>query len=210
MGKRIEGMTRGVIAWALVLAASLTACGHSAPVPSDTYYRLAPIASPQTRHLVDGTLVIDAFEAGVLYRERALLYSEDAANLTLKQYRYQHWEEAPPRLLQLHLQEFLRSAGAASNVTLRDNDNSAALHVHGRLFRFEHILGGDAVTARVGLELSLSDRNGHTLVQRQYQVDKPAQSRDVAAVVVATNQAVDEIFARFLDDAAQSVAGAAK
>lgn len=201
---------RGGIAWALVLALSLAGCGRSAPVPTDTYYRLAPIHSPQNRHLVDGTLLIEAIEADVLYRERALLYSEDAADLTLKQYHYHHWEEAPPRLLQLHLQEFLRAAGAATNVTLRDNDNSAALHVHGRLFRFEHILGGDTVTARVGMELSLVDRNGHTLTQHQYVVDKPAASRDVEAVVQATDEAVNEVFARFLDDAAKSVSGVSK
>lgn len=185
---------------ALMLLALVGGCGRGAAVPSDTFYRLAPVAAGAAAPLTDRTLVVDAFDADSLYRERALLYSEDAANLTLKQYHYHHWEESPPRMLQLQLRDFLRAHGAAPAVVLRDSGNDAALHVQSRIERFEHIIQGGSVTARVGVEFTLTG-DGKTLLSRGYSVDKPATSADVAAVVAAMDAAVIEVYARFLADA---------
>jgi cholesterol transport system auxiliary component len=191
-------MTWRVIA--LLLLAACGGCGRSSPVPSETYYRLAPVTGGESAPITDGQLVVDLFEADSLYRERALLYSEDPANITLKQYHYHHWQEAPPRLLQQQLRDYLRAHGAAPIVTLRNLGNGPALHVRGRLERFEHIISDGRVIARVAMELGLST-DEKLLMSRDYTVDKPADSADVASVVSAIDAAVNDIFAKFLNDA---------
>jgi ABC-type uncharacterized transport system auxiliary subunit len=153
--------------------------------------------------LTAGALYVAQLGSGSLYRERALLYSDDAENLTVKQYHYHFWEEAPPRLLRQQLIQYLRASGAAPRV-LYDSDTEADLTVQGRIKRFEHILGKDAVTARVALELRLLDRGGRVLVSGDYQAEQRAAARDVASVVSALDAALNEVFGRFLDDARQA------
>jgi ABC-type uncharacterized transport system auxiliary subunit len=191
---------------ALVLLAAAGGCGRGAAVPSDTYYRLAPVAAVPAAPITDQTLVVDAVDADSLYRDRALLYSEDAANLTLKQYHYHHWQESPPRMLQLQLRDFLRAHGASPTVVTRDPGNDAALHVQSRIERFEHLISGGNVTARVALEFTLvGGAGGQPLLNRAYSIDKPAASADVAAVVAAMDAAVNEVFSRFIADARTTI-----
>jgi ABC-type uncharacterized transport system auxiliary subunit len=87
---------------------------------------------------------------------------------------------------------------------LYDSDTEADLTVQGRIKRFEHILGKDAVTARVARELRLLDRGGRVLVSGDYQAEQRAAARDVASVVSALDAALNEVFGRFLDDARQA------
>lgn len=190
----------------LLVAGMLGGCGRSAPIPTDTYYRLAAprVAAAAGQPLADGGILVEAFQADALYRERPLLFSEDAADLTLKQYHHHHWQESPPRLLREQLILYLRAANAAPWVASRA-DQAPALTIRGRIRRFEHIIGADAVTARVALELQLLGPDGSVLMLRDYQRDEPAASKDVASVVAAMDVAVNSVFERFLADARAAV-----
>ncbi len=194
------------IAPLLLVAGMLGGCGSSAPIPTDTYYRLADprVAAAAGPPLVDGGILVEAFQADALYRERPLLFSEDAADLTLKQYHHHHWQESPPRLLREQLILYLRAADAAPWVASRA-DETPALTVRGRIRRFEHIIGADAVTARVGLELQVLGQDGGVLVLRDYHHDEGAAGKDVASVVRAMDAAVNSVFGRFLADARAAV-----
>lgn len=190
----------------LLVAGMLGGCGRGAPIPTDTYYRLAAprITAEPGPPLADGGILVEAFEADALYRERPLLFSEDAANLTLKQYHHHHWQESPPRLLREQLVLYLRAAHAAPWVAGRA-DQAPAMVVRGRIRRFEHIIGADAVTARVALELQLLGQDGEMLMLRDYQRDEPAAGKDVASVVAATDAALNSVFEQFLADARAAV-----
>lgn len=196
---------RAILLWVLV-AGLLDGCGRSTPIPTDTYYRLAaPRAGAAAPLLDDGGIVVEAFDADSLYRERPLLFSEDAANLTLKQYHHHHWQESPPRLLREQLILFLRAANAAPWVASRA-EQAPMLTVRGRIRRFEHIIGEDAVTARVALELQLVGPGGSVLLLRDYQRDEQAPAKDVASVVAAMDSALNTLFEQFLADARRSAA----
>ncbi len=195
---------RAILLWVLV-AGLLDGCGRSVPIPTDTYYRLAaPRAAAAAGPLLDsGGIVVEAFDADSLYRERPLLFSEDAANLTLKQYHHHHWQESPPRLLREQLILFLRAAGAAPWVGDRA-EPAPTMTIRGRIRRFEHIIDSDAVTARVAIELQLLGQDGRVLLLRDYQRDEPAPAKDVASVVAAMDTAVNALFEQFLADARRS------
>jgi len=197
----------GLTVWVLVALAG--GCGRSTPVPNDTFYRFAAprVAKTNAQPLTSGVLLVQTIASDSLYGERALLYSDDSANLTLKRYHYHYWGDAPPRLLRQQLVQYLRAAKAAP-IVVSELDGEADHIVRGRIKRFEHVLGKEGALARVALELRLEDRGGHTLLLKDYQVDKLAAEQDVASVVAAFDDAVNEVFGQFLADAVRASATA--
>ena len=84
----------------------LTSCVKQPPLPTDHYYRLPALQGINTdQEIIDSISVIN-FQADGLYRERAILYSEN--KVEIKQYHYHHWVDSPNRLLQEYLAERLR------------------------------------------------------------------------------------------------------
>ena len=109
---------------ALLLAAplllTLTAClGAAPPLPRDHFYRVAVPASPNPAARFPGTISVAPIEADGLLRERPLLFSEGNAH-EIQQHDYHYWVEAPPRMLQTQLVDYLRASGAADAVITPD------------------------------------------------------------------------------------------
>jgi len=192
----------------LLLAAA--GCARTGPVPTHTYYRLTPprITEALARPLTEGVLFVGTVRSDGLSGERPLAYSEDPHALALKQYHYHHWEDAPPRLLRQQLVLFLREAKAAGTVIWGKETRSDQV-LRGRLRRFEHVLrSGAPPLARVALELRLEDNDGRTLLVKEYETEKPATGNDVESAVAAVNAAVNDLFERFLVDAARAASAA--
>ncbi|MGQ0657985.1 MAG: ABC-type transport auxiliary lipoprotein family protein [Chromatiales bacterium] len=190
---------------ACVLIGLTTGCGRNVAVPTDVYYRLgAPrVAQSLARPLTEGVLFVGTFRSDGLSGERPLVYSDAPDDLTLRQYHYHHWEDPPPRLLRRQLVHYLRAAKAAGTVMSGKEAKSDQV-VRGRLWRFEHVLRKNDTFVRVALELRLEDREGRALLLKDYEVEKVAARRDVASVVAAMDEAVNELYGQFLADAARA------
>lgn len=188
-----------------VVSLQLVACGTSGPVPVDAFYRLpdARISSGSGR-LSDGPVVVTAFDATDLHKDRAIIFS-DTVDYELKRHHYHFWVESPPRLLQTQLAQYLRDSGAAMDVKLMPIDQPA-VNVTGRIQAFERVVKASGTTVRVALQLRVeaADGSGEDFVNDYSEQIEIGSTRMVDSVA-AFGQAVERIYARFVADALQSI-----
>jgi len=187
---------------AVALAATLGGClGAAPPVPRDHFYRVAVTAAPKAPGRLAGTVSVAPIEADGLLRERPLLFSGNGGH-ELQQHDYHFWTEAPPRMLQAQLVDYLRSSGAAGTVITPDLRLPADFEVTGRIRRFERVMLGDStrVVAQLDLAMTEVERNRLVVVQ-SYSTQRSARDDSIEASVEALNDALGDIFARFLADA---------
>lgn len=185
---------------AILLLVTLSSClGAAPPVPRDHFYRMTVQAPPNATVFFSGTISVAPIEADGLLRERALLYSSSAYEV--QQHDYHFWSEAPPRMLQAQLVDYLRRSGAARSVITPDLRLPADYEVTGRIRRLERLLQGDSVHVIAKLELAMTGNDGQDLIVVQtYGAEIPARDDSVEASVRAMDTALSEIFTRFLAD----------
>ena len=191
----------------LALAVALGGCfGEAPPVPRDHFYRLlvampdeAP-GNPGGAHL-EGVLLVRAFDASGLLRERPLLYSASGSSTELQQHDYQYWTDTPPRMLQDQLVTYLRRSGIADSVVTPDLRTAADFEVIGKVERLERLLDKNPAGVVAELELALLRTADDVLVVVDtYAVEARSDGNDYEDSVAALNRAVTDIFARFLAD----------
>ena len=112
----------------------LTSCVKQPPLPTDHYYRLPPLQSINTNEELINSISVIIFQADGLYRERAILYSEN--EIEIKQYHYHHWVDSPSRLLQEYLAERLRLS-KISKVVLTTFEGNSSVIIKGKIKAFE-------------------------------------------------------------------------
>ena len=140
-------------------------------------------------------------EAQGLLRERPLLFSVGSAQ-EVQQHDYHYWTDAPPRMLQLELVDYLRKGHAASAVITPDLRTPADYEVSGRIKRLERILDGTPPRVVAELELAMTETNtNRLLVVQTYSAEIRATDDSVPASVEALDQALSDIFGRFVADA---------
>lgn len=187
----------------LLLPFVLGSCAGAPPAPADRFYRLPDPQVSAGRALTTGLIKVARFEADGVYRERAVLFTDDGRGLSLEQYRYHFWTDAPPQMLQHQMIAYLRNAGAASTVVHKPSAE-AELTVSGRVKRFERDISGSAPVAQIVLELSLErDDAGAPLLSKDYSASVGAASDAFTDSVAAFAQGVAEIFDAFLADAGE-------
>ena len=193
-----------------LVAVLLAGCAApQAPIPDQTYFRLAPEAQSGTRAamLVDGLLMVEELRADGLHGERALLYSEDAKHRQLRQYHYEHWVDPPTRLIQTYLVQRLRAAGAAPQVMRYNISDKGDAFLGGRVERFEQLIEGQQARVIVDLELRLSyPGEAHPRLLRDYRTEVTLAGTSPEATIAGFETALNRIVGEFLSDAAQ-VAG---
>lgn len=152
-----------------------------------------------------GVLSVAQFEAEGLLRERPLLYSTTGSAYEMQQHDYHYWMDPPTRMLQLQLVDYLRASGLAQSVVTPDLRIKADYEVSGRIRRLERLLGGGPARVVAELELSLVARaNNGLLVIGTYSAEAIAGDDGVESSVLALNQALGQVFGRFLADASRS------
>ncbi len=186
---------------ATLLLTILSGClGAAPPVPRDHFYRVSVQAPLNATVFFPGTISVAPIEADGLLRERPLLYSRSAHEV--QQHDYHFWSEAPPRMLQAQLVDYLRRSGAARSVITPDLRLPADYEVTGRIRRLERLLQDDSAHVIAELELAMTGNDGQDLiVVRTYGAEIAAGDDSVEASVQALDIALSEIFARFLSDA---------
>lgn len=188
-----------IVATALVLSA----CSMMEPVPQDHFYRLTTTAPAKAANTVSGGIEVERFSADGVTGSRNVTHTSDANRAELAEFHYHYWAEPPAILVQSALVSYLRESNTAAQVTTPDMRANAAYRVAGRIKAFELVRGGND-RAVVVLEMSLMrTKDRKILVLDDYRAEVPGTG-DVAAGIKAANQAVGDIFARFLKDAEKS------
>lgn len=193
---------------ALAAAALLAACG-SAPVPDQAYYRL-PAADDITKlqqPVFVEPILVDTFLADGLHEEQGILYATSVGG-SVKAYHYQLWNDPPSRLLQRRLIARLREAGITSGVVAdRVPSQLSALRVSGLIDRFERQKTDAGWFAAVKLELRVDvGSNELPVLLKSYESLQPADNESIQATIRAFAAAIDDVFARFVEDFAKSEA----
>ncbi len=186
------------------LLLAVAGCGSAPPVPVERYYRIAvPAPTALSAPVLPGLLAVAPLQSDGLHSERALLYADQGQPRELRRYHYHHWADSPPRLLQEQLVAYLRQARAAATVLPDDPRLLAEYRVVGRLVRFERLNDAERALAAVELELGLERKGSARPVWlRQYRAEMPARDGSVPAVAEAFEQAVGDVYGRFLSDLA--------
>lgn len=183
----------------------LSACVKAPPVPTDTYYRLTTPQVSAPAPLTTGIILVRPLQGDGLHSDRAILHTEDPQGVALTQYSYHFWSEAPPRLIQHQLIDYLRVA-QSGRLVVGELNGDPALTISGRIKQFERQESDKQAAARVNLELRLDDAHGQPLLVQDYSEYVPAGSDDLSGTAAAFDQALNTLFARFLADASKAVA----
>jgi ABC-type uncharacterized transport system auxiliary subunit len=188
----------------LLCGALLAGCfGAPPPLPRDHYYRILvprPAGDGPGPRLA-GTVSVPPLGADGLLRERPLLFSAGGRAHEMQQHDYHHWTDPPTRMLQAQLVSYLRLGGLADSVITPNLPVRPDFEVIGRIKRFERLLGDGPPRVHAELELAVVRlADNRMLVFDTYAVER-SSGGGVAASIVALNQAVAEIFGRFLADA---------
>ena len=191
---------------ALFIAATatllLSACGSPGPVPKDHYYQIsdiAPAASLESPKL-DGVLMVERFVGDGLLGGRPIVYVEDEKSPVLKDYSYHFWKDSPPAMLSDQMISFLRKAKAAKAVVTPEMRVKTDFVLTGRIRHMERILGNPGAAA-IEVEIGLKRSDGDSLMMVKTYRATPVNDRGgVEGSVIAMNEALDDIFNRFLKD----------
>ncbi len=152
-----------------------------------------------------GVLSVMPLEAEGLLRERPLMYSTTGSATEMQQHDYHYWMDPPTRMLQLQLVDYLRASGLVGSVVTPELRIEADYLVSGRIKRLERLLGGGPTRVVAELELSLVTRaDNELIVIGTYSAEALAADDGVESSVLALNQALGQVFERFLADATWS------
>ena len=182
----------------------LTSCVKQPPLPTDHYYRLPALQGINTdKEIIDSISVIN-FQADGLYRERAILYSEN--EVEIKQYHYHHWVDSPNRLLQEYLAERLRLSNI-SKVVLTTFEGNSNLIIKGKIKAFEQKRLSSKNSAFVSIEFR-ADRNNESqpILYKQYTQVVDSEDSSVTSAISAFGIAVNSIYESFYNDLKETIA----
>jgi ABC-type uncharacterized transport system auxiliary subunit len=189
----------------VLTAGILTACSQP-PVPRDQFWRLEP--GQPTQHFetppMNGTVAVDRLRAAGLVSQRPILFSTAEQPNRVEQHSYQYWLESPPLMLREALIDYMRAANGATELISGESRRAPGCRLGGTLRRMEHISsGGQPSVAVVEIELRLEHvRDSEPILHRTYRAEQTAGDLTMDATVVAFNQALTALFARFIDEMA--------
>ncbi len=176
----------------------LTSCVKQPPLPTDHYYRLPALQGINVDEEIINSISVITFQADGLYRERAILYSEN--EIEIKQYHYHHWVDSLNRLLQEHLVERLRLSGM-SKVVLTEFEGNSNLIIKGKIKAFEQRKSGNKNSAFISIEFRADKNNeGQPILFKQYTQVVDSEESSITSVVNAFGVAVNNIYESFYND----------
>jgi ABC-type uncharacterized transport system auxiliary subunit len=108
-------------------------------------------------------------------------------------YEYHQWAEPPAQMVKTLLIRRLRASGRYISVTQLGGSTQGDFVLRGRLYDFEEVDGGGAVTARVSMEFELIDRETHKVVWNHlYTRTEPVQGKEIPDVVAALDRNLEQ------------------
>lgn len=101
-------------------------------------------------------------------------------------YQYHQWVEPPVQMLKISLVRRLRASGRYQSVAQLGSSARGEFVLQGRLYSFEEVDRGGAISALVSMEFELIDRATRKPVWNHfYSRTDPVKGKDISAVVAA-------------------------
>ena len=203
---------RSISVLSLVLACA--SCGRVAPLPSDTFYRLADIGIEYPSAVgrwTEYSVVINRIRASGIYKDRALARLK-TDGVSLVQSNYDYWNDSPEIMVQQRIFAHAIQKNIAPRVSLNAVDN-AAYQINGRLMRFEAIElsdGGLGVAVELTLSVQSLDGDSKFAFENTLKYSQNLQSTDINVAVKAISLGLDTLIARFLNEASEALAAQGK
>ncbi len=184
----------------LIAAGFLAACGSSAPVPEDKFYRLTISAPSPSKMLFPGIMEVDRFAADGLTAGRPIVYSETGKPFQVKEYHYHFWTQPPTVMLRDELVSYLRARKVSDMVVTPEMRVTPDYVLTGKIKRLEKVLG-DPPKAVLELELGLRKASGNKILHLDtYRVEIVSDGPGVDDAVKSLNTALTSIYGKFVDD----------
>ncbi len=184
----------------LIAAGFLTACGSSAPVPEDQFYRLTISAPSPSKTLFPGIMEVDRFVADGLTAGRPIIYSESGKPFQVKKFHYHYWIQPPTVMLRDELVSYLRARKISDMVVTPEMRVTPDYVLTGKIKRLEKVLGNPP-KAVLELELGLRKASGNKILHLDtYRVETVSDGPGVDAAVKSLNTALTSIYADFVKD----------
>ncbi|MSO97256.1 MAG: hypothetical protein EXR11_03415 [Rhodospirillaceae bacterium] len=185
-------------------ATGLVASCSSAPVPTDTFYRLEPRSAPPTRAggPIKGIAEVAPLRGEGIINERAILYRSGAAEL--RQYSYHFWADTPAAMLQRALIDALRSARAFDTIVNPEMRLNRDYEISGTIRKLEHDVTSGGSRSVMEVELGVRKVAGNQMaLLKTYTAELSASGGQVDAAVAGFSGAVGQIFTSFITDLGQ-------
>ncbi|HET7214235.1 MAG TPA: ABC-type transport auxiliary lipoprotein family protein [Terriglobia bacterium] len=169
--------------------ATLSGCLGGRPVK---YFTLSIPSSPQpTEHAFPVALLIGPISAPEILQDQPIVYR--SGRYEIGAYQYHLWAEPPAQLVKTLLMRRLRGSGKYQSVTQLGGSTQGNFLLRGRLYNFEEVDNGGAITAKVTLEVELVDRRIHKSVWTHfYSRTEPVQGKGITDVVAALDHNLEQ------------------
>ncbi|TAM81913.1 MAG: membrane integrity-associated transporter subunit PqiC [Acidobacteria bacterium] len=156
------------------------------------YYTAAlpPAPEPATSTL-PFTLLIGHIGAPEILEDQPIVYRSGPNEIGT--YEYHQWAEPPTQMVKTLLIRRLRASGRYQSVAQLGSSAQGEFALRGRLFNFEEVDQGGAISALVSMEFELIDRETHkTVWNRFYTHTEPVQGKDIPKVVAALDRNLEQ------------------
>jgi ABC-type uncharacterized transport system auxiliary subunit len=173
---------------ALAMAA-LSSCLGGKPV---RYFTVSTPPGPQpAASTYPVALLIGHIGAPEILQDQPIVYRSGRNEIGA--YEYHLWAEAPAQMIKTLLIRRLRASGRYQSVAQLGGSTRGDFVLRGRLYDFEEVDNGAAITARVSMEFELIDRRTHKAVWNHlYTRTEPVQGKEIADVVAALDHNLEQ------------------
>jgi ABC-type uncharacterized transport system auxiliary subunit len=136
-------------------------------------------------------LLVGHISAPEILEDQPIVYRSGRNEIGV--YQYHLWAEPPPQMVKTVLIRRLRASGRYQAVTQLGGSTQGNFVLRGRLYDFEEVDTGTAITARVTMEFELIDRMTHKAVWNHfYSNTEPAQGKEISNVVAAIDRNLEQ------------------
>lgn len=170
---------------AVLAVAALCSCLGARPIK---YFTVSIPPSPQpAAHAFPVALLIGRISAPEILQDQPIAYRSGRNEIGV--YQYHLWAEPPAQMVKTVLIRRLRASGKYQSVARLGGSTQGDFVLQGRLYDFEEVDSGGAITARVVMDFELIDRGTHKSVWNHfYSRTDPVQGKEIPNVVATLDQ----------------------
>jgi ABC-type uncharacterized transport system auxiliary subunit len=169
--------------------AALSSCLGGRPIK---YFTISfPPAPPPAASVYPVALLVGHISAPEILEDQPIVYRSGRNEIGA--YEYHLWAEPPAQMVKTVLIRRLRASGRYQSVTQLGGSTQGNFVLRGRLYDFEEVDSGGAITARVTMEFELIDHMTHKSVWNHfYSRTEPVQGKQISDVVAALDHNLEQ------------------
>jgi ABC-type uncharacterized transport system auxiliary subunit len=169
--------------------AALSSCLGGRPIK---YFTVTIPQAPQpTAGSYPVALLVGPISAPEILEDQPIVYRSGPNEIGA--YKYHLWAEPPAEMIRTVLLRRLQASGQFRSVAQLGGSTRGDFVLRGRLYDFEEVDTGGAISARVTMEFLLIDRATHKAVWNHfYTRTEPVQGKEIPDVVAALDHNLEQ------------------